>query len=159
MADDPLSRFTSKFRKAPPAVVPAAAPPPSLVVNHGTGGREAYEAYEPFENEVRTSSVELRCCRSGLSYFIPYAHLGVVVYNFRTGKDIFFTGGGYAVTIAGRNLRAIVMALRLHTCGTIQDFHPDIFAQPQPEDPLAPFVEAITVEVLHSPNKLLQNKE
>ena len=159
MADDILSKFTSKFRPSPAtSPVPVVTPAPALVVNHDVGRRQGYEAYTAFENEVRTTNVELRCCRSGLSYFIPYAHIGVVVFNFRTGSEISFTGGGFAVEIEGRNLRAIVMALRLHTCGTIQDFHPDMFVLPQPVDPTAPFVENISVEVLCGP-KSLHEKE
>jgi hypothetical protein len=152
--DDLLSKFTGKFGSKPSAKPTATStPPPDWNVEPGVHGRQAYEAYTPFENEVRTTNVEIRCYRSGLSYFIPYAHMGVVVFNFRTGAEIYFAGGGYAVTIKGRNLRTLMMALRLHTCGTIQDFRADAFVLPQPEDPEAPFVESISVEVLTGPSK------
>jgi hypothetical protein len=42
------------------------------------------------------------------------------------------------------------MALRLRTCGTIEDFNPDLHVDPQPLDPNAPFVENITVKVLRA---------
>ncbi len=148
MADDPLTRFTNKFRpKQPQAAVPSPTLPPSLT-RHEADGRAAYEAYEPFENEIRTTNVELRCHRSGLSYFMQYAHMGVILFDFRSGGRIFFTGGGYAVTIIGKRLRPVMIALRLNTCGTIQEFDPDAFIQAQPDDPAAPFIERIDVEVL-----------
>ena len=151
MTEDLLSKFTGKVKaKVSGAPTPQQPTPPvDMGDRHGGAhGRQPYEAYEPFENEVRTTNVEIRCYSSGLSYFIPYAHMGVIVFNFRTGAEIFFTGGGYAVTIKGRNLRALMMALRLHTCGTIQDFSPEAFVLPQPVDHNAPFIESISVEVL-----------
>lgn len=154
MADDILSKFTGRLRQSPaPAPASHAVAPPALVVNHAAHGRQAYEAYEPFINEVRATNVEIICHRVGLSYFVPYAHMGVIVFRFRAGDQIFFTGGGYAVEITGRNLRAIVLALRLHTCGTIQDFDPNIFILPQPVDATAPFVESVRVEVLHGSSR------
>ena len=151
MSDDPLIRFTAKLRPASQAApaAPKSTLPPGLLVEHSTQGRQAYEAYEAFENEVRTTSVEIRCHRTGLSYVIQYAQMSAIVFNFRTGAEMFFSGGGFGVTIQGRNLRQMLMALRLHTCGTIQDFHADAFVLPEPVDPQAPFVENLTVEVLH----------
>lgn len=156
MGDDPLTRFTSRLRpQTAAAAAPKPQPAPALVVDHHTGGRQAYEA---FENQVRSMNVEVRCFRSGLSYSIPYAHLGAIVFNFRTGGELMFTGCGYAVTIKGRNLRDILLALNLHTCGFIQEFHPDAFVIPQPEDSTAAFVESIEVEVLHSPKPRRENE-
>jgi hypothetical protein len=159
MADDALTRFAGKLIGWGSSS--SATPPPEPAPSPDLEARTAYEAYEPFENEVRTTNVEIRCHASGFSYFIPYAHLGVIVFNFRTGARLFLTGGGYAVTIRGRNLRAIVMALRLHSCATIQDFTPDVFILPQPQDPAAPFVESIAVEVLTAakPTPPPENKE
>ena len=92
MSDDPLTRFTSKHRSKPEsASIPQPTLPPTIV-HHEVDGRQAYEAYEPFENEVRTTSVELRCNRSGLSYFVQYAHMSPIVFNFRSGGEIFFSG-------------------------------------------------------------------
>src|SRR5580698_4869355 len=147
MADDTLSRFImGKVRpQSPPE--PASKPlPPELVVHHSLNGREAYEA---FDNKIRAMNVEVRCHRSGISYSLPYAHLGGIIFNFRTGNQLMFTACGYAVTIKGRNLRDILLALNLHTCGFIQDFDPQMFVLPEPVDPKAAFVEMIIVEVLH----------
>jgi hypothetical protein len=143
MSDDIISKFTGRHGKPP-----ASGAKPALVVNHEVPGREAYEAYEAFSNEVRATSVEIRCHRSEISYFMQYARMGVITFHFRKGDRIFFTCDGHAVMIVGRNLRAIVMALRLHTCGSVQDFSPDTHIQPEPVDPTAPFVESISVEIL-----------
>jgi len=156
MGDDPLSRFTNRIRpQAQPSASPPAKPPsaPARVVS-----RDARQPYEAFENQVRTPTVEIRCFSTGLSYSLPYAHIGAIVFEFMTGRKLMFTGCGHAVTINGRNLRPIVLALNLHTCGYIQDFHPEAFILPQPEDPAAPFVESIKVDVLHGPKALSKNE-
>jgi hypothetical protein len=148
-SDDALTRFRSlvnpKKTSAPEADMPPASASPTAA-RHAEGRR--YDAYEPFENEVRTTTVEIRCHSSGLSYFMQYAHMSAFLFNFREENGIFFTGDGYAVTIVGRNLRPVMMALRLHTCGTIQDFNPAHHIEPLPVDPNGPFIESITVEVL-----------
>src|SRR5882724_5296828 len=106
MSDDPLSRFTSKLWPKPPAA-PASKPTlaPARVVNHHLDGREPYE---PFENIVRAMHLEVRCFRSGISYSLPYSHMGGIIFNFRTGGELMFTACGYAVTIKGRNLRELL---------------------------------------------------
>jgi len=156
MADDPLSQFTNRLRAKPeaPASKPAAArsaQPPSLVVNHQVS--DARQAYEAFDNKVRAMNIEIRCFRTGMSYSLPYAHLGGIIFNFRTGGELMFPACAYAITIKGRNLRDILMAINLHTCGFIQDFNPEYFILPEPVDHTAPFVESIIVEVLKGPAK------
>jgi len=118
--------------------------PPSLVHHHIDGG----QAYEAFDNKVRAMNVEVRCHDTGLSYSIPYAHMSSVVFEFLTGKRLEFSGGGLRVNIKGRNLRDVLLALNLHCCSFIQDFHPAHHVLPQPIDPEAPFVESIEVEPL-----------
>jgi hypothetical protein len=148
MNDDPWSKFTGRHT----GKSPAAAPRPALVVDHEPQGPQAYEAfYAAFENQVRTENVEIRCHSSGLSYFFEYTQITVPVFNFRTGGEIMFTGGGYAVTIKGRNLGHIIRALRLKSCTTIQDFNSGAHIMPEPIDPDASFVESITVEALRAP--------
>jgi hypothetical protein len=109
------------------------------------------EDYLAFDNKVRPVSLEVRCHRSGLSHSIQYAHLGAVTFNFRTGKELMFSGCGLAVTIKGRNLGEIARALRLHSCDLIQDYDPATAARPESSDPHAAFVESITVEVVGGP--------
>jgi hypothetical protein len=144
--DDPLTKFTGKMGSKSPT---ASAKPPSArepTRDLQDGGREAYEA---FDNKVRPVCLEVRCWRSGLSHSIPYAHMGVITFNFRTGAELFFTGSGVAVTVKGRNLSEIARAIRLHTCAIIQDQSPDHL--PQAADSDAAFVESISVEVLRGP--------
>jgi hypothetical protein len=145
--DDPLSLF----RKKPAVPTPRTpAPPPAIAVPRPTPGdsRQAYDAYVPFENKVRATNVEISCSRSRLSYFFDYALISVPILT-HAGDRIYFNGAGYAVTITGRNLRPLMLALRMHSCATIQDFSAELFILPEPIDRAAPFVERISVEVLH----------
>jgi hypothetical protein len=151
MTDDPLSRFTNKLKGKPPAAPKAPALPPSLVVNHDNERRQPYDAYEPFDNQVRSTNIELRIHRTGLSHFIAYANISGLTFNFRTGGEISFIGDGCSVVIKGRSLRAIIIAINMHTCGLVQDFDPSVFVMPQPMDSGAPWVESIAVEVLRAP--------
>jgi hypothetical protein len=148
-SDDALSRFRSLVgaKKPGPAQPPADLKSPAVTPE----GPESYEAYEAFENEIRTTNVEIRCNRSGLSYFVEYAQMSPIVFDFRGAKGIFFSAGGYGFTIKGTVLRPIIRALRLRTCSTIQEFNPDLHIDAQPLDPTAPFVESIEVEVLRPP--------
>lgn len=145
-SDKTMTKYRTMLRPTPEADTPRGNVSQAAACK--TEGGPRYQAYEAFENEVRTTSVEMRCHRSGLSYFMQYAHMSAIVFNFRQENEIFFTGDGYAVTIVGRRLRPVVLALRLHTCGTIEDFNPDLHVDAQPLDPKAPLVECITVEVL-----------
>ena len=147
MSDDPLSVFRSKFPPKAPAA-PAAPRAPGHVAQAEPDDREEYQA---FDNKVRPVSLEIRCHRSGLSHSIQYAHLGAVTFNFRTGKELIFSGCGLAITVRGRNLGEIARALRLHSCDLIQDYDPASAARPESSDPHAAFVEIITVEVMGGP--------
>ena len=83
MADDndPLAMFRKKLR--PQAPTASARPPSEPAPDADADGPEAYEA---FDNKVRPVCVELRCNRTGLSHSVPYAHLGAITFNFRTGR-------------------------------------------------------------------------
>jgi hypothetical protein len=149
MADDPLAKFTSRVRPKPDGVAPPQPTlPPSLTHHEEADGRHPYEA---FENQVRAMNVEVRCYRSGLSHSIPYAHMSGILFEFLNGRRLQFNGGGFGVTIIGRNLRDMVLALNLHTCGFIQEYSPAHHILPQPDDPKAPFVERIDVVPLRQP--------
>lgn len=146
MADDPFSRFANKFLgKTPPAPTPAPTLPPSLTQHPDSEGREVYEA---FDNQVRTPNIEIRCFRTGLSYSVPYAHMSGILFEFRTGAKLSFDASGWGFTIQGKNLREILRALNLHTCGFIQDYDPQVFALPEPHDPKAAIVARIDVVAL-----------
>ncbi len=143
MSDDPLTKFTSRA-KAQPAGPPQPTLPPSLRPAPADG-REPYDA---FDNKVRTTSVEIRCHRTGLSYSIDYGQLSSRVFEFLTGEKLSFSGGGYGFVIKGRNLSDLLLAINLHTCGFLQDFHPDHFILPEPVDAKAPYIESIEAVVL-----------
>ncbi len=57
------------------------------------------------------------------------------------------------MVIKGRNLGRLMLAPALKSCATIQDFNGGKFMLPQPEDPEAPFVESISVEILRGDGK------
>jgi hypothetical protein len=143
MSDDPLTKFTSRA-KAQSAGPPQPTLPPSLVPPP-TNGREPYDA---FDNKVRTTSVEIRCHRTGLSYSIDYGQMSTRVFEFLTGENLSFSGGGYGFVIKGRNLKDLLLAINLHTCGFLQDFSAQHFILPEPVDPRAPYIESIEVVVL-----------
>jgi hypothetical protein len=148
MSDDPLSAYRNRFRPKPEsAPTPSPTLPPALT-HHEADGREPYDA---FDNKVRAMNVEIRCHRTEQSVSIPYAHMGGILFEFISGRRLSFTGGGFGITIEGRNLRDILLALNLHTCGFIQDFSDKHHILPQPVDPTAAFIERVTIDVLRAP--------
>jgi hypothetical protein len=141
MADDPLSKFTGKLRGTAPTA--SAKPPSSHDPATDEDGDETY-----FNNKVRPICLQIRCHRSGLSYTVPYAQMGAIVYHFRSREELSFSVCGLGVTVEGRNLGEIELALRMHTCALIEDFNPQD-ARLEPRDPNAAFVKSISVQVLH----------
>jgi hypothetical protein len=161
MTEDALTKFRQQNKSTPsgPTGRPVASSHPPA--GPALPGQEAYEAYEAFGNEVRATTIELRCHDTGLAYFLPYAHMGAIIFDFRTGGQLYFTGAGYGVTIKGRGLRRIVTSMRLHACAMIQDHNPAVHALPQPEDPDATFVDSLEVETLRpgKPEKPSEERE
>jgi hypothetical protein len=140
--DDPLSTFARKFGSKAPT---ASAKPPAGSQDPATE-EDADEAN--FRNKVRPTCLEIRCHKSGLSYSVPYAQMGAIVYHFATRAELSFSVCGLGVTVEGRNLGGIALALRMHVCALIEDFNPKD-ARLEPRDPNAAFVKSISVRVLH----------
>jgi hypothetical protein len=145
MADDPLTKFARKFGAKSPT---ASSKPPSSAERVPDTDADDRDNYEAFDNKVRPVCLEIRCNRSGLSYSLPYGHMGAIIFDFRTGRNLMFTGCGLTVKIKGQALGEIARAIRLHTCALIQDCPEGSMS---PVDPNASFVESVTVEVMRSP--------
>lgn len=145
MADDPLTRFTSRLRGGVPAeskAPPSPAPAPQ---------QDRLQAYEAFDAKDRAYAhgFDIRCSRNGaLSYLVMYSHLHVVAYDRRTWTRIFMTVSGLAIEIRGHNLRPVVESIRTRTCRFLQEYSDGEHILPQPIDSSAPFIESISVEVI-----------
>ena len=154
MADDPLTRFTDKFRPKPPTeprTPPSAAYGPVPLPR--ADGREAYEAFDA-KDRAYAHGFDIRCSRNGaLSYVIMYSYIHALAYDRRSWTRIFITVSGLAIEIHGRNLRPIVDALRTRTCDFIQEYSEDEHVLPQPADNAAAFIESISVEVIGGQTK------
>lgn len=151
MADDTLTRFTSRFRRTP-AGSEAPPPPTPPATPQGQEGREAYEAFDA-KDRAHAHGFDIRCTsRNGaLSYLVMYGHLSAVAYDRRSWTRIFMTANALAIEIRGRNLRPIIEAVRLRTCNFIQEYSKDEHILPEPVDTTAPFIESISVEVMVGP--------
>lgn len=150
--DDPLTAFTKKHAKGS-VPSPSAPPKPTLppgLVPRATDGRPVYEA---FENKVRATSCQIRCHRSEIAHAVQYAHMSTIDFSFVKRDWLAFSADGYGYRIEGRNLGDVFMALDLHTCGFLQDYHPGFFILPEPLDPRAPFITTIEVVALRPTTK------
>jgi hypothetical protein len=148
MAEDTLSRFITGRLRSKPAPEPAAKPasPPSLVVNH-----DRREAYEPFDVKDRVEGgLAIRRRKGALSHAIMYNYIHSVAFDDDSWSSIHITVSGMAIEIHGRNLRPIAEAIRLRCCDFVQEYRADRFILPEPVDDNAPFIESISVEVLHA---------
>jgi hypothetical protein len=146
MGDDPLSRFTSKFLAKPPPVK-ASTPPPALVVNHEPEGRKAYEA---FDVKDRVEGIAIRRRKGALSHAVMYHCIHSIAFDDDDWSSLHITVSGMVIEIHGRNLRPVAEAIRLRCCDFVQEYRPDRFILPEPVDHNAPFIESISVEVLHA---------
>lgn len=132
--------FKSFTERVAPKERPLATPPPAQEHRHGDP-----EPYEAFGTKDKTHRLDVRC-ENGLAHSLAYAYLVNITYDRRDYTRIFLTGSGLVVNIKGSRLRPIVDALKLHTCEFIQAFGAGDFAEP--DDPSAPHVHSIEVEVI-----------
>ncbi len=103
--------------------------------------RKRYEAFTQVCGELPRLAV-----RSGdWLYCIAYFAIRRFDFQFRTGDLVSFETQEWRVSIFGRNLQGLVDALRMHACSLVQEFDARDFAEVDPADGRAPFVERIDV--------------
>lgn len=132
---DPLA----KFRVRSPA---AAAPAP--VGTEPQGQADAPVEYVAFGVKDRVERLRIRSAKNP-TRAPSYQYLLDIVYDGDFGTNVVLVFTFMMVTVTGRNLQDVVMALESGTADFIQEFHPSLW--PKPKDESAPFIESIEVMV------------
>jgi hypothetical protein len=129
MADDPLARFRRQGELPPKPEPPREGPPP----------------YFAFEAQDKVQRLDIRCT-SGASHCPGAAYLLDIIYGARHFTRFVLVFNFMTVTVKGKNLREVVQALRLGKCGAIQEYHPKLFALPEPDAAIITSIEVVTGE-------------
>jgi hypothetical protein len=104
-------------------------------------GAGSTRAFNPKDNQ-RRGRLNIRR-KHGMSHAPGYNFIIDICYDEDHYSGILLILSTMLVKIRGRNLKPIADALLLGTCEYIQEFRDDIFDKP--DDPAAPFDEAIEV--------------
>jgi hypothetical protein len=128
--NDPLAQY----RRVPKAVSPVTPPPVAPQPEATASGYIAFGLREnPNRLYIRKAQ---RAERSPL-----YGSLLDVVFDADKGLDIVLIYSFLIVTVTGRNLRDLAVAIAERTVGHIQEFDPAKW--PHPTDEKAAFIESI----------------
>jgi len=113
-----------------------------LVVSHTP--KPAYKAFET-QGKLLGFTVHCSSVQTGHQFF--YHHLHTITFNEPDYSFLFLTTSTSVIRIVGYNLQPLSLALGLHTCKSVTEYHPELFS-PSPPDDSEPFIEKIEVSLI-----------
>ena len=72
-----------------------------------------------------------------------YLHLQDMAYNGEFGTNFMLDFDFLLVLVRGQNLQGVIAAIELSTCDFIQEYHPDLWPKPGPDEPLIESIEVV----------------
>lgn len=128
--NDPLAQY----RRKPPVSSTAETPPP-----------KAPDEYVAFDAKDKVERLSIRygkadCRTPSYGYLLDIAHDG----KFGT-RFVLYYSFMMVVTVDGKNLNPVIMAIQMGTAEFIQEYDPDRW--PLPKDSKAPVIESIKIAV------------
>lgn len=141
--DDALTHFKHRITATK---APSAPPAISIPQPHPNDRRDEYKA---FETKDRVEGLAIRRRKGQLSYIMMHNYIHSVGFDDDDSTLLLLVVSGYHIEIRGRNLVPIAEAIQMRCCRFIQEFRPDRFAVAEPADPKTPFIESISVELVH----------
>ena len=114
---------------------------PTLVVDH-----KHKTPYRAFETQDKLLGFQVYCPSVQQEHTFFYHHLLTITLS-KPAYDFFFVMTTTSVIkVRGHNLQPLVVALGLHTCKSMTEFHPEWFLAPT--DDTQPFIETIEVALI-----------
>lgn len=110
------------------------------------GVQRKEQPYVAMVTQDKTEGFIMDCPSSGQEHYYKYHYLQPITTNKPAYNFFFFKAAGYLITVYGRNLYPIVMALWTSNCRSLTEYSPERHLTPT--DNTAPFIERITVAVL-----------
>jgi hypothetical protein len=146
MADDDFSKFRETLvSNLPRPSRSRPSPPPATGLIHKP--REAYKAFAVQDRPKE--ALELRRRIGTPSHAVTYNFLHNVTYDRGIWTRLCLTVSGLAIDIRGRNMGPIPDAVWNRQCVYIQEFSEEEFLPLDPASANEPFIESISVTVLH----------
>lgn len=120
---------------------------PTLVVDH-----KHKTPYRAFETQDKLLGFQVYCPSVQQEHTFFYHHLLTITLS-KPAYDFFFLMTTTSVIkVRGRNLQPLTVALGLHTCKSMAEFHPEWFLAPI--DDTQPFIEKIEVALIKGAGEL-----
>lgn len=116
---------------------------PELVVNHEV----EKPPYVAFETQDKLLGFVAHCPSTQMGHQFFYHHLHTITFNEPDYNFVFITTSTSVIRVYGHDLQPLALALGLHTCKSLTEFHKDFFATPKPDDG-KPFIEKIEVALI-----------
>ena len=127
--NDPLAKFRS-------------IPQPNRdASNENGGGGEGLPPYEAFKAVDKTKRLQIRRMQN-TTHSPAYSYLLDVSYDGFRGTELILTYSFMMIKIKGTNLQNTILAVEKHECAFIQEYDPQFFAPPEPNEP---FIESIEI--------------
>jgi hypothetical protein len=101
--------------------------------------------YRAFETQDKVTRLDIQRA-TGPSHCPAIGYLLDIIYGRQFYSSFVLVFSFMTVTVKGGKLHDIVQAIRLGTCASICEFHPELFASPEPDAPIITSIEIVTAE-------------
>jgi hypothetical protein len=137
MNDDPLAKFR---KEAKTKVKPAEPMENREDADNPIDTLPLYEAFKAQDKNRRLDILRVR----GANHSPAYAYLINIIWDGdEYGAAMVLEYSTMQVRIKGKNLQPIVAAIKKSTCSFIQDYDPQCFLPPQPNEPMIESIEIV----------------
>jgi hypothetical protein len=126
---------------------------PELVVSHPV--KSPYSAFET-QDKLLGFTVHCPSVQTGHQFF--FHHLHTVTFNEPDYTFLFLTTSTSVIKIHGHNLQPLSLALGMHTCKSMTEFHKELHTAPPPDDG-EPFIEKIEVRLIKGAEDIPQREK
>lgn len=114
---------------------------PALVVDH-----QHKPPYCAFETQDKLLGFQVYCPSVQQEHTFFYHHLHTITISKPASDYFFLLTSTSVVKVRGRNLHPLAVALGLHTCKSMTEFHAEWFLPPT--DDTQPYIEKIEVALM-----------
>jgi hypothetical protein len=143
MNDDPLAKFRKEAKTKEKPAEPTENREDTNNTNNPKKGRDTLPFYEAFKAQDKNRRLDILRV-NGANHSPAYAYLINIIWDGdEYGAAMVLEYSTMQVRIKGKNLQPIVAAIKKSTCSFIQDYDPQCFLPPQPNEPMIESIEIV----------------
>lgn len=106
-------------------------------------GLHDYHAFTVMEKSEKVHRLQIRLA-SGATHSPAYSYLLDVCYDGLHGTELVLIYSFMQVKIKGKNLQSLITAIEKNDCAYLQDYNPNFFNPPKPNEAV---IESIEVKM------------